>query len=659
MPATAHALADLAQALDRCCSQVGTVCATGAAAAADIVGDGAGLLVLGDDGRYDPIVLHHPDQAWSLRLAAALDRAGRLPDDDYAARLAATRRPLVLGPGDALVDEAGVHAALLCPLIVDDTAAGHLLLVRTTPGAGYAAEQVEQAREVAGEVALALSSARARARLRASEERYRSVLETMPEGVLQLDADGCTTYANEPMGVLLGLPHPQLTGLALTGFLDDRGQADLARRTAECRAGRATTGESRLIRADGSTRSVRMSMTPLTTVTGDPDGVVCMITDTTDHIDARGLKRQLDHLRRLDGLGQLIGGISHEFTNLLTVVAGSADMISASADPSSAQHQLARDIVHAADNGRRLIHQLLAFGRADGGRPETIGVADLLADVQPLFAKILGEHIGLDVTLEPGTRPIRAERGPLEQALVNLVANARDAMLHGGVLRVAAGNAGTGAPSDDPFVHLTIADTGAGMDADVREHACEPFFTTKASAAGLGLASAAGIVRDLGGRLELESAPRMGTTVHLHLPAIEPEAPTGGRAAPSGPIGHVLVVEDQPDVAQLVQRFVERAGYGVTVATDAVDAAAKVAAGAPVDLLITDVVMPDMTGPELAAALREHHPGLPVVFMSGYTAAALGPQVQLDGNSLMVEKPFHRSTLLSAITTLSGPPPGS
>ncbi|GAA0805614.1 response regulator [Spirilliplanes yamanashiensis] len=656
MPVTAQKLADLAQALDRCCSQVGTVCATGAAAAADVVGDGAGLLVLGEDGRYGPIAFHHPDATWSLKLTGALDRAGSTPaDDPYAARLAATRRPLVLGPGDALVEQAGVQAALLCPVIVDDTTAGHLVLVRTMRGATYSADDAELAREVAGEVGLALSSARATARLRASEERYRLVLQTMPEGVLQLDAAGLTTYANEPMGVLLGVPHQQLTGLALTGFLDARGQADLARRTAECRAGRATVGESRIVRADGSVRTVRMAMTPLTTLTGDPDGVLCMITDTTDHIDARGLKRQLDHLRRLDGLGQLIGGVSHEFTNLLTVVAGSADMISASADEDSAQHQLARDIVQAADNGRRLIHQLLAFGRSDGGRAETIGVADLLADVQPLFSRILGEHIGLDVTLEPGTPPVRAERGPLEQALVNLVANARDAMLHGGVLRVAAGS---GAPVDGaPTVHLTITDTGAGMSDEVRAKAFDAFYSTKSNAAGLGLATVAGIVRELGGHIELESAPKMGTTVHLRLPAAVPEAPGGDRPAANGPIGHVLVVEDQPDVAQLVQRFVERAGYGVTVVTDARDAAAKVAAGAPVDLLITDVVMPEMTGPELAATLREHHPALPVIFMSGYTAAALGPQVTLDGNSLMVEKPFHRSTLLSAITTLSGPPP--
>jgi PAS domain S-box-containing protein len=674
MAVTAHpasqALADLALALDRSCSRIDSVCRTGARAAAEIVGDGAGILLLGDDGRFGPIAVSHPDEAVAAALTTALDRAGTEPDGGYPARLRATRRPIAVSPmtPDALAGlvtaendaTATIRAALLCPLVVDDAYAGHLLLVRTGPGGTYDADDTELARELAGELALALSSARSREALRASEERYRRVLETMPEGVLQLDEDGVTTYANEPMGVLLGVPHGQVTGLSLQGFLDARGRDDLARRTAECRAGRATTGGSRLVRADGSTRTVRMSMTPMPTDAGHPGGILCMVTDTTDHIDARGLKRQLDHLRRLDGLGQLIGGISHEFSNLLTMVAGSADMILAGAGPDSAERRLAADIVQAAESGRRLVHQLLAFGRPDGGRPETIPAGDLLADVQPLFQRILGEHIGLDIALEPGTRPIRAERGPLEQALVNLAANARDAMLHGGVLRVAAGNAQAGGPADGAYVHLSLTDTGGGMTDEVRGHAFEAFFSTKAGAAGLGLATAASIVRDLGGQIDLESAPKMGTTVHLYLPAAEPAPAPAARPAAPGAVGRILVVEDQPDVAHLVERFVERAGYTVTVTGDAADAVARVAAGQPVDLLVTDVVMPGMTGPELAAALREHHPDLPVVFMSGYTAAALGPQVRLDGNSMLVEKPFHRSTLLGAIRALggdAGPPP--
>jgi CheY-like chemotaxis protein len=233
-------------------------------------------------------------------------------------------------------------------------------------------------------------------------------------------------------------------------------------------------------------------------------------------------------------------------------------------------------------------------------------------------------------------------------------------MLHGGMLRVAASNEEArpgkeGVPAGR-LVHLVITDTGVGMTEEVRKRALEPFFTTRPTAAGLGLATTAGIVQGLGGHIELESEPRIGTTVHLYLPAAE-ERTAEARQGTNQVIGNVLIVEDQPEVAQLVRRLIEPAGYVIAVATDALMAVTQVAAGAHPDLLITDVVMPTMTGPELAASLRTHHPDLPVLYMSGYTAASLGPQLHLDENSMLIEKPFTRSTLLGAIRTLCGPQP--
>ncbi|GID95291.1 hypothetical protein Adi01nite_47030 [Amorphoplanes digitatis] len=672
-----YALADLALALSRAAEDVAKIRATAAQAAADMVGDGAGIQLLREDGRYDAITFHHPDDGLRAPYAGLLDREGELPDDDFSTGLAASRRPVVLaGEGTEPLTElfrppagaepgarpAAVHAAVLCPVIVDNTYAGYLVVVRGTPGAIYTEAEVELARDIAGELSLALSSARAQERLRASEERYRRVLETIPEGVLQLDDEGVATYANEPIGVVLGLPRAQLIGVSLRGFLDDHGQRELMRRLAECRAGRSTVGATRLMRADGSQRSVRMSMMPLDDEHGQHGHVLCMITDTTDHIDARGLKRQLDHLRRLDSMGQLIGGISHDFNNLMTVVQGSADMIATTTPEDSPQHRMAEDIMEAVNTGRTLTHQLLAFGRTEGNRPEIIPIPDLLTDVQSLFSRTLGERIGLDLAFGPDVWPVRAERGPLEQALVNLAANARDAMLHGGMLRVAAtneviepGQLAEDAPNGR-LVHMVIQDTGVGMTDETRKRALEPFFTTRPTAAGLGLATTAGIVKGIGGHIELESEPRMGTTVHLYLPAAEQRAGVDRRTKPAV-IGRVLIVEDQPEVAQLVQRLIAPAGYEITVATDALTAVTEVASGAQPDLLITDVVMPTMTGPELAAALRTHHPDLPVLYMSGYTAASLGPQLHLDENSMLVEKPFTRSTLLGAILSLCGPQP--
>jgi PAS domain S-box-containing protein len=679
-----YALADLALALTRATPGVEAVLETAARAAAEMVGDGAAVQLLHDDGGYGEVTAYHPDPDVSRHLADVLTRAGERPDDAYSAALRAARRPVVLSPltRERFQDLAatrhwpdyeriGISACVLCPLIAGNAYLGYLALARTTAGGAYPAADVDLARDIAGELGLALASVRSLERLRASEERYRRMLETIPEGVIQLDGDGLTTFANEPMAAVLGLPRGHLVGLPMRGFLDNRGQAELPRWLAECREGHATVGETRLLRADGSTRYVRLSMLPLAADDGDPGGSLCMVTDITEHVEVRGLKRQLDHLRRLDSLGQLIGGIAHDFNNLLTVVAGSADIIAAGAEPDSTPHQLATGIVHATVKGRTLARQLLAFGRGGGSRPEIISVPDLLVDIRQLFGRTLGEHINLDFAVAPEVWPIRAERGPLEQALVNVAANARDAMLHGGALAVSASNVLIEPGQlDDPalsgrFVRLLVADTGTGMDDRTRRQACEPFFTTKSAAAGLGLSTAASIVRAFGGYVRLESAPRIGTTVQMYLPAVDEavEGPAGsagargataastGDAAAAGG-GQILVVEDQPDLANLVRRLLEPAGYSVTVANDPRDAIMKVAGGLHPDLLITDVVMPGMTGPEVAVSLREQRPDLPVLYMSGYTAAALGPQVRLDATSAILEKPFNRQTLLEAVQRL-------
>ena len=700
---SSYALADLALALTRSAARVDGVCETAVRAATEMIGDGAAVQLVGGNGSYGAMVAYHPDPDRSRLLAQALTRKDATPDDPYSLTMRATRRPVILTPLPAqrladlipsgAPDPGPLDSALLCPLIADNAYLGFLLVVRTGAGSPYGDADAELVRDIAGEVSLALASARSLERLRLSEERYRRVLETIPEGLLQIDAAGVTTFANQPGATLLGLPREQLVGLPLRGFLDDRGQRQLARWLADEPAAAddpalpasataapgaavmtaaATVGQpgpvdgsaladARVVRADGSTRSVRLCLTRLQEDHGQPGSSLCMITDRTEQVDARGLKRQLDHLRRLDSMGQLIGGIAHDLNNLLTIVGGSADMIAGNAEPGSSEHQLAAEIVHAAVQGRALAHQLLAFGRG-GSRPETIRVPDLLDDVRPLFARTLGEHIHLDFSHSPDVWPVRAERGPLQQVLVNLAANARDAMLHGGVLTVQVSNVVV-APGDlddsaiaGRFVRLIIADTGGGMDEHTQQRALEPFFTTKSGAVGLGLATAASVLRGIGGHIALQSEPRIGTTVQLYLPTADAAAPTPVVAAKSEPAaakgGHVLVVEDQPELAQLIRRLLEPAGYTVTVCTDAEAAMAEFASIANPSLLITDVVMPGMTGPELAAAMRELHPTLPVVFMSGYTAAALGPQVQLDGNSGLVEKPFNRGTLLAAVEQL-------
>jgi PAS domain S-box-containing protein len=660
-----QAHADLALALTASSTRVAAVCDVAIRAAAEMIGDCAGVRLLRADGRYEAPRVYDPEPGRAEVLAKILAGPSDRADEGYSVRLRTTREPVVLpslsqeefeqlAPAGywPVFDRVGVYACLLFPLVADEEYVGYLVLARTTEGRSYTDADVELGREVAAEAALALAAARFVERLLASEERYRCIVETTLEGVWQLDADGVTTFVNEPMAIMLGLPREQLVGLSIRGFLDDRGQTELPKLLA------ASGGlyETRLVRADGAVRWAQLSIGE----GPDPGGALCMVTDITDKVQERGLKRQLDHLRRLDSLGQLIGGIAHDFNNLLTVVAGSAELLAVDTAVGSPGRALATQIMDATVKGRTLAHQLLAFGRGGGGRAETILVPDLLNDVQQLLSRTLGEHIRLDVAIDEDVWAVRADRGPLEQVMVNLAANARDAMPSGGVLSIHTANttvrAGdlVGTPIEGRFVRLTVGDTGAGMEPGTRQRAFEPFFTTKPTAAGLGLATAESIIRGAGGHIALDSQPRIGTTITLYLPAAQP-LPAGERApASTGKLGHILVVEDRPELAQLIRYLLQPAGYTVTVATDPHTALTYVNTSLRPDLLVTDVVMPGMTGPELAVTLRVRHPELRVLYMSGYTSAVLGQPEELDEHSGFIQKPFNRDTLLAAVHRIWG-----
>jgi PAS domain S-box-containing protein len=668
--ATGEALADLANALTSASSGTDAVLDTATRAATTLIGDAAGIRLARPDGGYETVRMHHPDAARAEALAKILSRTGDRVDEGFSATMRATREPMVL---PALtrdqfhqlapprywsdLDRIGLHAAMLCPLMSREAFLGYLVLVRTTSGATYRPDDAALARDVCGLVAGAVATARSVDQLRASEERYRRIVETTHEGVWQLDLDGVTTFVNEPMAAMLGLAPEQLIGLSMRGFLNDQGQAEFTRRLDQWRRGGAELYETRLVRADGSIRWVQVSSAPLPGDYEHAPGALCLVTDITEQVYARGQRRQLDHLRRLDSLGQLMGGITHDFKNLFTVIAGSAEILLGESEVGSREHELATQIISAAAGGRTLTNQLLAFGRG-GGRTEILSVPDLLDDVRHLLARTLGEHTNLAISAAPECWLVRADRGQLEQVLVNLAANARDAMLRGGVLTVEATNIVVDPGDlDDPdvvgrFVRLSISDTGTGMDGRTLEHALEPFFTTKPTAAGLGLATADSIIRAGGGHIRITSQPRLGTTVTLYLPAADDSLPmrSGTAEPPARPAhGNILAVEDQPELAHLLRKLLEPAGYTVTVATQPEQALRHAAAGNPIDLLLTDVIMPEMNGPELARALRASRPDLPVVYLSGYSAAILGAQGQLEPDSVLVQKPFNRGALLAAV----------
>ncbi len=388
----------------------------------------------------------------------------------------------------------------------------------------------------------------------------------------------------------------------------------------------------------------------------DPDGHVVavegILRDTTERVLAEQERQRLEHqLRqkeRLDSLGHLAGGVAHDFNNLLAVILGYCDMVAESLPPDDPTRADVDGIRTAAERGAALTRQLLIFSRLEPSRLETVNLNTVVGETRDLLRRTLGEDICVVTRLADDLHPVRADRSKMEQVLLNLVVNARAAMPGGGVLSIETRNA-------DDAVVLSVADQGHGMEPEVVRRAFEPFFTTrpKGQGTGLGLATAYGAVTDAGGTIDIESAPGAGTTVRIRLPATAApdEVTAEADAPPPAADGEsVLLVEDEDAVRRVVLRQLDGAGYAVREAATPHEALRLFAADPQsVDVLLTDVVMPGMSGTQLASRLRELRPDLPVLFMSGYTAGPAPGGHELPRDGSLLHKPFDRTALLTAL----------
>ncbi|WP_327011172.1 response regulator [Dactylosporangium sp. NBC_01737] len=386
---------------------------------------------------------------------------------------------------------------------------------------------------------------------------------------------------------------------------------------------------------------------------GTPIAVEGTLRDVTEQ---QRLDQQLRQAERLDSLGHLAGGIAHDFNNLLAIITAYATDITDALGETHPSHPDIVRISHAAERAAALTRQLLIFSRLEPSQPEVLDLNQVVADTEQLLQRTIGEDITFSTDLDPDLPPVTIDRSKLEQVIVNLVVNARAAMTDGGRLTVTTTHLMPPGPDAEPgagTVSLTVTDTGCGMPADVVARAFEPFFTTKGpgNGTGLGLATAYGVITEAGGDIHIDSLPGRGTTVTVLLPSADrPDPETGAAgvvpAATGEPGGHVLVVEDDEDVRDIVVRILTRAGYRVTAptsATAAIDLCAD--PGFTVDALLTDVIMPDIAGPQLANAARVLRPQLPVLYMSGYTAGSLPGGRTLTDDPLL-RKPFTTEELL-------------
>ncbi len=379
---------------------------------------------------------------------------------------------------------------------------------------------------------------------------------------------------------------------------------------------------------------------------------------------------RLRHAERMESLGQLVGGIAHDFNNLLNVIAGFADMlaeeITGLASEDARLGSVLGDVEQvrgAAQRAIRLTRQLLIFARSDVVHPEVLSLNSIIAGLEQLLRRTLGEHINLNIAAADDLWPVKADVGQLEQVLVNLAVNARDAMPGGGKLTIDTANItvdeayADGRPGLKPgrYARLRVSDTGTGMPPEVLARVFEPFFTTKplGKGTGLGLATFYGIITGAGGHAQIYSEPGIGTTVTGLLPATSEKAARSAgpqAAAPRGRGETILLVEDEASLQELATRLLTQNGYQVRVALTAVEAPSIAGdTGQPIDLLLTDVVMPEMLGNEVARRVHAIRPALPVLYMSGYAQPILDTHGAFASQIDLLEKPFSEATLLTRV----------
>ncbi len=539
---------------------------------------------------------------------------------------------------------------------------------------------------------------RAEARLRESEERFRLMLEALPQAAFIIRADGNAEYYNQALrdyvGVPIGADRAARTALH---HPDDQARLEAARRKGTA-AGEEYTVEVRIHRHDGVYRWHRIHNRPIR-FEGRIEYWLGTAVDINDMREANELlerrvaertaeleaanrrlagqiedreraEAQLRQAQRIEAVGQLTSGVAHDFNNLLTAIIGNLELLDArlgGRDPTAARLLAAAQA--GADRGARLTAQLLAFSRQQPMRPERVDLNRIVAGVGGLLRSTIGATVHIETALSDALWPALADASQIELVLLNLTINARDAMALGGTIRIATGNATLGRPrrAEEPragdYVMVSVADTGSGIPPDILDKVFDPFFTTKevGKGSGLGLSQVLGVAQQLGGGVSIDTRPGEGTTVRVYLPradAAELGAQRPAAAHPAGlpdPAGGgvILLVDDDSDVRAVAAAMLREAGHGV-IEADSGDAALECLErdAAQIELMIADIAMPGMSGFELAHAARLGRPNLPVLFITGYSGLATPPDEPLSAEVL--RKPFRAAELAARVAAALG-----
>ena len=491
--------------------------------------------------------------------------------------------------------------------------------------------------------------------LRASEERYRSMFESSRDGLYFIDLESRRILESNPaFQKMLGYTGDELRGRVIYEIiLADRASVDA--NLERLRNDRLiSVGERHYRRRDGKPLAVEIEAVRI-----EESGRLLVLFVVHDLADRHSLEEQLRQAQKMEAIGRLAGGVAHDFNNLLTAILGYADLLLDS-DPSAEVRDSVEEIRKAGERAASLTKQLLAFSRKQVLQPKILDLNIVLAETDSMLRRVIGEDVTFVAERDPHLWRVQADPGQIQQVLLNLAVNARDAMPEGGVLRVATRNVSLAAGdlkevpkvAEGSYVLLEVSDTGHGMDAQTLSHAFEPFFTTKerGKGTGLGLSTVYGVVKQSGGYIHIESEPGKGTRVLVYLTrahgAADSPSNVTPRTLPRGGSETILLVEDEESVRRLASLLLERSGYRLLVASSAEEALQTARAfEGEIHLLLTDVVLPGMNGRRLADLLRVERPRTKIIFASGY----FDDRGVLEPGSDFIQKPFNPETLARSI----------
>src|SRR3984957_10962662 len=497
--------------------------------------------------------------------------------------------------------------------------------------------------------------------LRRSESRYRSIIERAPYGVFRVDQSGRIAMANSAFAAMLGYQGPDEV-LGLNTGVDVYLNSTEQQRARDYAAEDPLVGyETKWKRKDGKTITVRLGGRRLPDDDELPGGFDVFVEDITEH---RSLQKQLEHAQKMEAVGRLAGGVAHDFNNLLMIISGYAQLLDeSSADPKKVVEYATR-IQDASSKAATVTRQLLAYSRKQVLEPTVLDLSYLVKDLANMLPRLLGDDVETVMELDPQIGTVRADRGQIEQVIMNLAVNARDAMPQGGRLTLATSNVALDASyyqgvevPPGQYVLLAVSDTGIGMDAETQVHIFEPFYTTKEAGkgTGLGLATVYGIVKQSNGFIWVYSEPDKGSILKIYLPRVDAAADSDESLplvqVPSAGTETILLVEDEAALRNVCRVYLESKGYTVLEAGNAKEAM-KICQthDHPIHVLITDIVMPGLGGLELAKSALELRPALSVVLVSGYTDRALDREA--IGFGKFLQKPFSFDALARTVRSL-------